>query len=1042
MKRKYNAPRENSWQRPPVPPLDPEKPLQFQQLEIDYTTGDPIEGMPGLQLGQVAIIRMWGITAIGASVQCNVHGFTPYLYVRAPPGFRENDCENFRETLNYAVGAAVTNQGRSSIYISKVSLVMRESIMGFQLDDARRPFLMIVTSHPKYVPVCRTTLQQGINFMVSETSDFVVSETSYIQFQTFESNLPFVLRFMIDLGIGGGYWIEVDSFTQTDRSSACQYEVDVSYMNVHPLPLEGEFSGMSPMRVLSFDIECAGRKGTFPDPKHDPVIQIANSITIQGESQPCIRNVFNLHSCDPIPGADVLVFETESELLLEWARFVRECDPDIIIGYNICNFDLPYLFNRAKNLHLSDLFLSICKVRDETARMKETTFTSKAYGTHKSTEATISGRVIMDIIQIIQRDHKLSSYSLNAVSARFLSEQKEDVHHSNITDLFNGTSQDRKRLAVYCLKDAYLPQRLFEKLLILYNQMELARVTGVPLSYLLSRGQSIKVVSQIYRRAGRDGLVIPYYEVKKKDDNGKKAYEGAIVINPLRGFYSTPIVTLDFASLYPSIMLAHNLSYDTLLNSIPEGFVEGEDYEKTPDPEGKYFVKPKHRQGILTLILSDLLNARKRARAELAKTTDRLQRACLDGRQLALKISANSVYGFTGAEIGKLPCIAISASVTAYGRDMIMLTKKSVEEHYCIANGYPSDTRVVYGDTDSVMINFRDIELSKAMELGKEAAGYVTSKFVTPIRLEFEKAYFPYLLVSKKRYAGLLWTKPEKWDKIDQRGLESVRRDNCGMVRELILQVLEEVLVHRNIPKAVEMSKFVISELLQNKTDMSKLVITKGYTKEDYKGKQPHVELVKRMRERDPLTAPGVGDRVPFVVVKSRKDAKLFEKAEDPLWVLEHNIPLDTRYYLENQLKKPLTRIFRALLPDPNVLFVGEHTRTISNPTPKKGGIMGFVQNTKRCVGCRTPLVDESFVTCLACRPKEADYCIRQCEKTRQAEYDFARLWTQCQACQGSLYQTVLCNNRDCAIFYRRKKVQMDVEDATKALNEFPDLEW
>src|SRR3989304_6113029 len=175
MKRKYNAPRENAWQRPPVPPLDPEKPLQFQQLEIDYTTGDPIEGMPGLQLGQVAIIRMWGITATGASVQCNVHGFSPYLYVRAPPGFQENDCENFRETLNYAVGAAVTNQGRSSIYISKVSIVMRESIMGFQLDDARRPFLRIVTSHPKYVPLCRTTLQQGINFVVSETSDFVIS---------------------------------------------------------------------------------------------------------------------------------------------------------------------------------------------------------------------------------------------------------------------------------------------------------------------------------------------------------------------------------------------------------------------------------------------------------------------------------------------------------------------------------------------------------------------------------------------------------------------------------------------------------------------------------------------------------------------------------------------------------------------------------------------------------------------------------------------------------------------------------------------------
>lgn len=157
----------------------------------------------------------------------------------------------------------------------------------------------------------------------------------------------------------------------------------------------------------------------------------------------------------------------------------------------------------------------------------------------------------------------------------------------------------------------------------------------------------------------------------------------------------------------------------------------------------------------------------------------------LDGRQLALKvclvslrtadiqISANSVYGFTGATVGKLPCLAISTSVTAYGRQMIELTKQEVESEYCISNGYEHDARVIYGDTDSVMVKFGCPDLPTAMRLGAEAAELVSSKFKKPIKLEFEKVYFPYLLISKKRYAGLYWTKPDKYDKMDTKGIEA-----------------------------------------------------------------------------------------------------------------------------------------------------------------------------------------------------------------------------------------------------------------------------
>lgn len=158
----------------------------------------------------------------------------------------------------------------------------------------------------------------------------------------------------------------------------------------------------------------------------------------------------------------------------------------------------------------------------------------------------------------------------------------------------------------------------------------------------------------------------------------------------------------------------------------------------------------------------------------------------MDGRQLALKISANSVYGFTGATVGKLPCLQVSQSVTAYGRQMIEFTKETVEKTYTIQNGYKNDAEVVYGDTDSVMVKFGTEDLQEAMDLGTESAKYISSLFVSPIKLEFEKVYWPYLLINKKRYAGLYYTRTETYDKLDTKGLETVRRDNCKLVSTVV----------------------------------------------------------------------------------------------------------------------------------------------------------------------------------------------------------------------------------------------------------------
>lgn len=302
--------------------------------------------------------------------------------------------------------------------------------------------------------------------------------------------------------------------TPSEKVSTCQYEFDIAFSDIISFPpTEGQHANIPPLRILSFDIECAGRKGVFPEASVDPVIQIASMVSIQGETRPRIRNIFTLKSCGNIVGSEVHSYEKEADLLVEWSKFFQKVDPDVVIGYNINNFDFPYLLDRAQALDASE-FPFLGRIKNSCTKAKDTTFSSKAYGTRESKTFNLEGRLLFDLLQVIQRDYKLRSYSLNAVSANFLGEQKEDVPHSIITDLQNGNEETRRRLAIYCLKDAFLPQRLMDKLMCLVNYIEMARVTGVPFNWILLRGQQIKVVSQLYRKAAEEGFVIPAMRVE------------------------------------------------------------------------------------------------------------------------------------------------------------------------------------------------------------------------------------------------------------------------------------------------------------------------------------------------------------------------------------------------------------------------------------------------------------------------------------------------------------------------------------------------
>ncbi|KAK5118956.1 DNA-directed DNA polymerase delta [Meristemomyces frigidus] len=1014
-----NAEKDQHWARPPLRDFNSKRDtLCFQQIEVEE----------GTLHGGRATCKLFGVTDTGHSVLLHVTDFQHYLYLAAPVSFTKNDCDSFMTFLE-------SKLAQHSAAIASVQMVMRENIFGFQ-GNQKSPYLKITVTDPKLINRVRTTIEQG---GANYKGLWKAAEGGIL---TFDS-IQYVLRFMIDTKIAGMSWVSVEPgkyqvIPQREQHSHCQIEAYCHYKDIIAHPIDGDWAKMAPLRVLSFDIECAGRKGVFPEANIDPVIQIANVVTRYGEEKPFVRNVFCLDTCSLIVNTQIFEHGSEETMLMAWRDFVEEVDPDVIIGYNISNFDFPYLLDRAKHLKVHK-FPYWSRLKNIQSQARDTNFSSKQMGNRDTKATNTNGRLQLDLLQLVQRDYQLRSYTLNSVCAHFLNEQKEDVHHTMITELFNGTAESRRRLAVYCLKDAYLPQRLMDKLMCLVNYTEMARVTGVPFNFLLAKGQQVKFISQMFRKALEQQLVVPNLKSESSDEQ----YEGATVIEPTRGYYDVPVATLDFASLYPSIIQAHNLCYTTLLNknAIEKlRLVKDEDYIQTPN--GDLFCTTKVRKGLLSQILEELLGARKRAKKELAVETDAFKKAVLNGRQLALKVSANSVYGLTGATNGKLPCLAIASSTTAYGRQMIEKTKEEVEKRYTIANGYSHDAQVIYGDTDSVMVKFGPSDLAKAMELGNEAADFVSGQFIKPIKLEFEKVYYPYLLINKKRYAGLYWTNTEKYDKMDTKGIETVRRDNCRLVQTVIETSLKMLLMDRDVQGAQDYVKETISELLQNRIDMSNLVITKALSKADYANKQAHTELAERMRKRDAGSAPALGDRVAYVMIKGSSGSKGYENSEDPIFVLEHNLPIDTKYYLDNQLAKPLGRIFEPIMGEKRAagLLTGEHTRSISVAAPTMGGLMKFAKKTETCMGCKKPLTsaeERGGAVGEECRPRVGELYQKSLSRVSELEVRFARLWTQCQRCQGSMHNEVICSSRDCPIFYMRMKAKKDVEDAGREMVRF-----
>ena len=736
------------------------------------------------------------------------------------------------------------------------------------------------------------------------------------RYQVYEANLDPVLRLMHRTGIQSTGWLRAQG--SPARSSTCAIDLAVSdWRTLKPVDRDD----IAPFRMASLDIECYSESGAFPNPfeRPDVCFQVAVTTRINGQSHD--RKIFCVKETK-CPEAES--FPTERTMLERFADYIRdELDPDIITGWNIFGFDLEYLYTRMVMAKCDPEAFVWGRLRETPVELVTKNLSSSALGSNTLKLVPMIGRYVFDMFQDVKREHKLESYSLNNVSKVFLGDQKIDMPVREMFVRFREGDPDRLgEVAEYCIKDTELPHMISEKLRLIQNLLEMARATWVPLSYLSERGQQIKVFSQICRKARELGFMVP---TMRPDKNAvaEDPYKGATVLDAQTGAYYTPITALDFASLYPSIMRAHNLCYSTWVDPKTPQFLDlpGVTYER--------YGTNVFAQGVPSLlpaILDELAAFRKKAKKAMAASEGTPLEAVYNGRQLAYKISMNSVYGFTGASKGMLPLLAIASTVTMRGRQMIDETKTYVEANF-------PGAKVRYGDTDSVMVEF-DVQGRKGQEAidyswaqGELASEQCSKLFRAPNDLELEKVYCPYFLYSKKRYAAKMYEGKSNKDgspvlkedgsrlvvfkKIDIKGLQVVRRDTCGYVRGVLKQLLNLVLDSNDPRPAIEFARQSARTLLAGKIEPASLFMSKQLGS-DYKTRQPHVEVRDKIRKRAPGSEPQNGDRVQFLITKG--PGLLCEKAEDPAYVAENKVPIDYYYYFDHQLQKPVCDLLEPLV--------------------------------------------------------------------------------------------------------------------------------
>ncbi|MBO3841523.1 MAG: DNA polymerase II [Candidatus Brockarchaeota archaeon] len=655
--------------------------------------------------------------------------------------------------------------------------------------------------------------------------------------KAYESDLRLSTRYLLEKNLTPSSWFEAE----VEKNPFLPSIPNVEAFKVNAVrPLEEEKP--PELRVMAVHLLKVGGKGS-PKPEYDPIVAIS---TYDGKELKQYR----------FDG------KTDRFLIEGFLDQVKKFDPDVIVGYGITE-DWSYLAERCKRVD----------VQLEVGRNYAKPHTS-VFG-----HVSVTGRINIDLFHNARENPQLTEYTLDEYAeslgfsvGQMIPEHKYSEYLSNplIAEKLFKQSEE-------CSKLIYRIWTILSDFAI-----QLSQITGLPIDHVFTASSGHRAEAYLIREAYSMGELIP-----PRVEKPYIPYAGGLVLQPQKGVYEN-VSVLDFSSMYPNIMLKYNISPDTYVQ-------EGKECEDCfVSPESKHRFRKDYR-GVYTRMLQNLLASRKAVREELKLVEeDSVKYRILDARQKALKILANTLYGYAGWVGARWYLREVAESAAEWGRYTIRMAIKKAEQ---------LGMKIIYGDTDSIFV----IDGEKLNELSR----WIEHELELETRVE--KKYRRILFTeAKKRYGGLLEN-----GRLEVVGLEVVRGDWAEIAKDTQLEVLRIMLETMDVNKAVSYVRRIMAEIREGKVDMEKMVIWKRMTKppEAYEVRAPHVlaalELSKKGWRID------VGDKVGYVI--TRGTSRIGERAK-PYQLVESK-DIDYEYYVKNQIVPAALRILEVFGVDEQTLL-------------------------------------------------------------------------------------------------------------------------
>ncbi|KAL8953981.1 MAG: hypothetical protein Q9222_000191 [Ikaeria aurantiellina] len=825
------------------------------------------------------------------------------------------------------------------------------------------------------------------------------------------------------------------------------------------------------MSTMSLEVHVNTRANLVPNPEQDEISCIFwcirsddENIEVNGINERTHVGILTLAREDALgvkiahcSSAEVEEEETELDLINRMVDIVREHDPDIITGYEVHGGSWGYIIERAR--HQYDY--NLC---DEFSRMKSQSHgrfgkENDRWGFNHTSTIRVTGRHMINIWRAMRGELNLLQYTLENVAFHLLHRRVPHYPYQHLTSWYtSGSPKELARLIDYYVSRVQLDLEILEQNELVPRTSEQARLLGVDFFSVFSRGSQFKVESLMFRIAKPENFLLP--SPSRKQVGQQNALECLpLVMEPQSAFYTSPLLVLDFQSLYPSVMIAYNYCYSTFLGRVVSwrgqnkmGFADYHRDQRLLElfkdhiniaPNGMMYVKPDTRKSLLAKMLGEILETRVMVKSgmKVDKDDKTLQRL-LNNRQLALKLIANVTYGYTSASFsGRMPCSEIADSIVQTGRETL---EKAIALIHSVEKW---GAEVVYGDTDSLFVYLKGRSKDEAFVIGKEIAKTITDMNPRPVKLKFEKVYFPCVLLAKKRYVGFKYeNETQQEPDFDAKGIETVRRDGTPAEQKIEEQALKILFRTADLSQVKRYLQRQCTKIMRGKVSIQDFCFAKEVKLGSYsdKGPPPPGALIstKKMLE-DPRAEPQYGERVPYVVITGAPGARLIDRCVAPEVLLNNDHhELDAEYYISKNLIPPLERIFNLL---------GANVRQWYDEMPKfqrirridtealarskelimsKKTLESYMKSSA-CVVCREKLEEESPI-CKVCMEQAHTSLLALRKRQTTAEHKAINLERVCRSCAGlSWGEEVRCDSKDCPVFYTRSRHMASLRTAS-----------